>query len=87
MNISKDEEEDFDRIKSIIDVLKPWLNYNLYNSEKESKDKPKSVSQSFEDELLQHGATLDEIKSLAKSDTIKVDMLEQELEREINGRG
>lgn len=88
MNIAKDDEEEFNKTKSIIDVLKPWLNNNLYWQEVESKNKIKGTSKSFEDELLQHGASMEEVKALAQqNNVVDADPIEQEIEREINGRG
>ena len=87
MNISKDEGEEFEKIRSIIDALKPWLNNSLYWQEHDAKNKPKSISKSFEDDLLAHGASISDVQSLVQKNTVEIDPIEQELEREINGRG
>ena len=84
-NIRKDDEDEFIKFKDIFDVLKPWLNLNLYSQEQKHL-KTEAVDKSdFERELMKHGMDEKEAKSIIK-DKIQIDSIENELERELNGR-
>jgi hypothetical protein len=85
-NIQQDETEEFEKIKDIFEAIKPWLNYSLYKSEQETKKKVVTKSSTFMDDLMKHGASVTEAKNITPKDTVNIDALEQEIEREINGR-
>lgn len=86
-NIRKDEEEEFNKFKDMFEVLKPWLNTNLFAQEQKNKkqEQETTVNTHYEEELLKHGVPISEIQKINKG-TIQIDTIENEIEREINGR-
>ena len=75
-NIHQDDIEENERIKNVFDVLKPWLNLQLYQAEQKEKTQEKTTvtSDSFQEELRQHGASEDELKKI-----------EAQVEKDLNG--
>jgi hypothetical protein len=89
-NILKDQEEEAEKIKTAIEILKPWLNIRLYKAEQENQSKKHILSDSFKQELIRRGANISEIEQIenaSQSKTVSIDLLEEEIEREIDGRG
>ena len=60
----------------MFNVLKPWLNLQLYQAEQKeiSKEKNTVTSESFQEEILKHGASADEVNKI-----------ESQIEKDLNG--
>lgn len=81
-NIVKDDEEEFSKVKNILEAIKPWLNFELYKDEQKRLKKDTTVMTSkdtFNDELLKHGATVAEVFPQAEAD--RLSHLEKEANR------
>jgi hypothetical protein len=87
VNIRKDEEEELKKLKDIFEILKPWLNLNLYTQEQKRKEEEKNKESNpvFEQELSKHGMSNEDIKKF-NQDKIQINELEDEVMRELNGK-
>lgn len=60
-NVSKDGEEEAEKVRIVFTALKPWLNIELYQAEKKSEDAP-APSSTYLDALRAKGASEEELK-------------------------
>lgn len=55
--VGKDRSEEADKMKQVLQALKPWLDYDLWKEEEKQKKAAKTVSSTYVDELKARGAT------------------------------
>lgn len=82
LNDNKDEEDKFELIKVVYDLLKPWLNSELYTQEQKAKKQDQErinlakslthkdnveIANGFFDTLLAGGASPTEIETLRRT--------------------
>lgn len=60
-NVSKDNEEETEKVKVVFSALKPWLNMDLYQAEKKAVEAP-PPSSTYLDALRAKGASEEELK-------------------------
>jgi hypothetical protein len=65
-NAEEDLKQEVEKIKAVIDALKPWLNFDLYKAEEKQKKTEVTVSTTYLDELRARGATEESLAETKK---------------------